>query len=142
MAKTDKKLIKEQTIGGVIILIVIILGVASYFAFDLGRKIKNEGNKTVPKAVDCGKISAENNLVEGKAPFAPNLTAKIGGNYDPSKPICEWYIDNALAFKSYPVKGSCMFSRRAFAIHGQYEISYKVVGLTGCPQTIKVTVTK
>ena len=142
MAKPDKKLIKEQIIGVAIISVVIILGVASYFAFDLGRKINNESNKSTPKAVDCGKISAENNLVEGQAPFAPNLTAKIAGNYDPSKPICEWYIDSALAFKSYPVKGSCIFSRRAFAIHGQYEISYKVVGLTGCPQSIKVTVTK
>jgi hypothetical protein len=142
VAKIDKKLRKEQIIAGVIILIVIILGISAYFVFGLGRKVNDEGSKNIPKPLDCSKITAENNIVEGKAPFAPTLTAKIGGNYDPSKPVCEWYIDNALAFKSYPVKGSCVFSRRAFAIHGQYEISYKVFGLSGCPQKIKVTVTK
>jgi hypothetical protein len=142
MTLKDRKLIKEQIIAGIIILVLLILGVVAYYVFNLGRKVNDEGTKTTTKVMECSKIVAENNLIEGKAPFAPNLTAKIAGKYDPSKPVCEWYIDQALAFKSYPVKGSCIFNRRAFAIRGQYEISYKVFGLTGCPQAIKITVTK
>ena len=137
----DKKQKKRITILLIILGVVLVVAIVAYLFFMSGIFNKKGTEETVATK-ECGTIEAVDGKIEGQAPFAPNLTAKLAGSYDQNAPSCEWSIDDAFYATSKPTNGSCLFSEQSLATVGIHTISYKVVGLTGCPQSIKVTVTK
>ena len=137
----DKNQKKRTTILLIILGVVLVVAIAAYLIFMSGV-FNKKGNEETVATKECGTIEAVDGKIEGAAPFAPNLAAKLTGSYDQNVPSCVWSIDDSFYATSKPTNGSCLFSEQSLATVGTHTISYKVVGLTGCPQTIKVTVTK
>jgi hypothetical protein len=130
-----KKLIPIVAAITIVVIAVLI------YAYSLSTTDKKETTQKTVK--ECGEIVAESNVVEGKAPFVPMLTAKLSGNYTTGKAACHWKLDGATSHDTYPVNGTCVFAFRGIATPGDHTISYEVDGLKkNCPQSIKIKVNK
>ncbi|MDD5693544.1 MAG: hypothetical protein PHU86_03685 [Patescibacteria group bacterium] len=136
----DKNQKKRITTLLIILVVVVIVAIAAYLLFmtDIFNKKTTKGETVTTKG--CGVLEAVDGKTTGTSPFAPNLKGTLGGEYDKNSPICEWTLDDAFYATSKPVNGSCLFSEQNIATKGTHTISYKVKNLTGCPQSIKVTV--
>lgn len=124
-----------------VIVFILITGLGVWYYLDYSAKDKDEKNKKATETVQqCGNLEAERGMTSGVAPFSPVLKAKITGNYDRTKAVCQWTINSVAIPDTYPVRGNCVFGGRSFATAGKYIIVYKVAGLSGCPKTVTVGV--
>ena len=122
-------------------VVIILVGAIVWLVFDYSTKNKEESSKKkTAVAQQCGDLVAEKGLATSAAPFTPKLKAKITGDYDKTKAVCQWTINNVPIPNTYTVLGECVFGGRSFSTVGEYRIVYKVDGLSGCPKSATITV--
>ena len=127
-----------------VIILVLALGVSAYYFMtpNSGSENKTGGSqeKTEVAKLKCEPLVADKGITEGKAPFAPVLRGLLAGEYDPEQKICEWYIDGAISYSSFPMNGECVFGGNGLMTKGEHEIAYKLSVDQSCSSSIKVTV--
>jgi hypothetical protein len=136
---------KYLTIFSVVIILVVAVGVGVFYFFYTNQTTSTkteEKTKTEVKksSITCGELKADKGVVEGAAPFAPVLRSALSGNFDSKQKICEWSVDNAVAYASFPKNGECIYGGNGLMTKGEHEISLKLTTDRSCGSKIKVTV--
>jgi hypothetical protein len=125
----------------VVIFLVLIIG---FYLFTKNVWVTNNTTKTAvtttvsTNKITCGKLVADNGVVSGTAPFSPVLRGHIGGAYTKNAQICNWSIDNASDYSSFPVNGECVFGGNNLMTKGVHAIEYSIKD--ACSASINVTV--
>ncbi|MDD5693551.1 MAG: hypothetical protein WC437_02935 [Patescibacteria group bacterium] len=130
---------KKQLVLLVAILIIVVFAAVIFFGYWYLRDKKE--TKTAKSNQSCGELVTEDGKKEGLAPYSPVVKAKISGNFDPSKEICQWSVNGKDYGKSKPYGDYCIRYGLTFYNIGDYKITNKIEGQENCPTetTLKVT---
>ena len=133
---------KNKVLTGVVITLLVLFTIlGGLYLYTISKKQGGTPSSATTTTADnsCGALTAENNSAEGPAPLKVLLKGKISGTVSSTKPVCQWSIDGAKLYDSYPVNGFCVFGKDPIATKGEHTVSYKIDGKT-CSASKKVIV--
>lgn len=127
--------------GVIFVLLGLVLVMGGYYLY-LNRPQETQ-NQVTTKAEEvdktCGVLEADNNITEGPSPLKVVLRGKINGSVDEGKAVCQWKLDGADLYTSFPVNNSCVFGKDPIVTTGEHTVSYSIEGKK-CEQSKKVIV--
>ena len=141
----DSKLTKPIFIKLAFVLVILLVVVGVFFIWrwwdKRGDKLVQSPGLESTEMTGCGEIIVEGNKKNGLSPFSPVLKAKITGNFNKDKEVCNWTVNGKNHVNSQPYNEYCILYGLTLYNVGDYRIGYKVNGLINCPKEVTLKVT-